>query len=140
MNGIDDDIKDFSSSVKNEDDEDRNYLSINQSVKSQDENSLDRELEGKLQEMEFLQREISDLCKEGDKLDQFIHKIKSNFEKLHEDQNFKDFGYVTFDDIKALTSGDEINLIAVKALPGTSVEIPDPEQIHKIYLQTCEVT
>ena len=93
----------------------------------------------KISEIKNLQKEIEDLTKEEEKLDLWINQIKTNFEKLNEDKNFKDYGYVTFDDIKAITLNEDINLIAVKACQGTSVEIPDPEQIHRIFLQTYEV-
>lgn len=65
--------------------------------------------------------------------------IKNNFEKLTDDKNFSENGYVTFDDIKALTAGEDINLIAIKAPAGTSLEIPDPEQIHNLYLDYLQV-
>ena len=95
--------------------------------------------EASISEIEILQKEIEDLYTEEHKLDGWINEIKTNFEKLNEDKSFKDYGYVTFEDLKALTLGEDINLIAVKATQGTSVEIPDPEQIHRIYLQSYEV-
>jgi hypothetical protein len=93
----------------------------------------------KICEIEILKKEIDELQKEEDKLDSWINQIKSNFEKLNDDKTFKEYGYVSFDDIKALTIGEDVNLIAVRASPGTSVEIPDPEHIHKIFQQTHEV-
>jgi transcription factor E2F3 len=76
---------------------------------------------------------------EEQNLDAWINDIKCGFEKLTEDNDFKEYGYVTFEDIKSLTNGEDINLIAIKAPPGTSLEIPEPDQIHNIYLQTLEV-
>jgi transcription factor E2F3 len=85
------------------------------------------------------ENEFNELSAEEKKLDSWIDLVKSDFEKLTEDKTFKDFGYVTFDDIKSLTVGEDINLIAIKAPAGTSLEIPDPEQIQNIYKQTLEV-
>ena len=84
-------------------------------------------------------QEIEKLEKEEENLDYWIESMKSNFEKLTEDADFKQYGYVTFDDIKSLTNGENINLIAIKAPPGTSLDIPDPDMIHNIYLKTKEV-
>ncbi len=88
-----------------------------------------------------MKKEIKELKYEDDKLDKMIDKIKTSFENLNEDKNFKEYGYVTFDDIKSLTTNhnSNVNLIAIKAPSGTSVEIPDPEHIEKIYFQTYEV-
>ena len=102
-------------------------------------NELSNEDKMKICEIEILKKEIDELQKEEEKIDSWINQIKSNFEKLNDDKNFKEYGYVSFDDIKALTIGEDVNLIAVRASPGTSVEIPDPEHIHKIFLQTYEV-
>ena len=73
------------------------------------------------------------------KLDQSLLDAKKIFDNVTENQTFKDYGYVTFDDIKSLSNGNDINLIAVKAPSGTSLEIPDPDQISKIYNETKKV-
>lgn len=94
-----------------------------------------------IEEIGNLKKEIKELKYEDEKLDKLIDKIKTSFENLNEDKNFKEYGYVTFEDIKSLTKNqnNNVNLIAIKAPSGTSVEIPDPEHIEKIYLQTYEV-
>jgi transcription factor E2F3 len=83
--------------------------------------------------------ELERLDKEEESLNIWINSLKTNFEKLTEDSDFKQYGYVTFEDIKSLTSGQDINLIAIKAPTGTSVDIPDPDNIYKLYQQTKEV-
>jgi hypothetical protein len=90
-------------------------------------------------EREVIEKELNELNMEENNLDSWITNIKNSFEKLTEDRSFKEYGYVTFDDIKALTVGEDINLIAIKAPAGTSLEIPDPDQIQSIYMQTLEV-
>jgi transcription factor E2F3 len=82
---------------------------------------------------------LEELNKEGQELDRWIDGIKTKFEKLTEENDFKEYGYVTFEDIKSLTNGEDINLIAIKAPAGTSLEIPDPEQIKNLYEQTKQV-
>ncbi len=91
-------------------------------------------------EQENLEKELEDLGEEEKKIDAWVDNIKSQFEKLTENNDFKEYGYVTFDDVKALTLGEDINLIAIKAPTGTSLEIPDPDQIKSIYNQTFEVS
>ena len=91
-------------------------------------------------EKEIIEKELNELAMEESHLDGWIASIKNSFEKLTDDRSFKEYGYVTFDDIKALTVGEDINLIAIKAPAGTSLEIPDPDQIQSIYMQTLEVT
>jgi transcription factor E2F3 len=91
------------------------------------------------QEREWMIQELEKLDNEEDYLNKCIDQFKSKFEVLTEDPSFKQYGYVTFEDIKSLTNGEDINLIAIKAPTGTSLEIPDPEQINTLYLQTKEV-
>lgn len=89
--------------------------------------------------MENLKNELEKLNEEDNQLNNMINTLKSHFEKFSEENDFKKYGYVTFDDIKSLTEGEDVNLIAIKAPVGTSLEIPDPDQIHSIYTQTREV-
>ena len=114
--------EDLNSSVNNEDSDD-------------DNGDSDMEYEEKIK----LEKEFNELLEEDKKLDQYIELVKSQFEKLTEDTSFKEYGYVTFEDIKNLTIGEDINLIAIKAPAGTSLEIPDPDHIHNIYIETLEV-
>lgn len=100
----------------------------------------DEEEDDCMDDSETLKKEIENLSREEEDIDIWINDMKTVFENLTKDENFKNYGYVTFDDIKSLTNGEDINLIAIKAPAGTSLEIPDPNQIHSIYLQTLEVT
>jgi transcription factor E2F3 len=104
-----------------------------------EDNSSDSIIEESESELEKLNNDLTNLKQEERTLDVWINAMKADFEKLAEDNSFKEYGYVTFEDIKQLTNGEDINLIAIKAPPGTSLEIPDPEQIHSIYKQTLEV-
>jgi transcription factor E2F3 len=83
--------------------------------------------------------ELDKIERDENQLDIWIESMKTKFEKLIEDSDFKQNGYVTFEDIKSLTNNENINLIAIKAPPGTSLDIPDPEMIHEIYFRTKEV-
>ncbi len=91
------------------------------------------------EESEMLRNQMDEVTEREKQLDDMINEIKTSFEKLSEDPDFERYGYVTFDDIKELTVKENINLIAIKAPQGTSVEIPDPDHINKVYKQTYEV-
>jgi transcription factor E2F3 len=90
-------------------------------------------------EKDLIIQDINKLEKEEEQLDTWIETMKTNFEKLTDDSEFKNYGYVTFEDIKSLTYSENMNLIAIKAPPGTSLDIPDPDMIHDIYIRTKEV-
>jgi len=90
-------------------------------------------------EYETLLLDAEKLKNEEENLETMVDSIKNSFEKLTDDKSFNEYGYVTFEDIKALTAGEDKNLIAIKAPAGTSLEIPDPEQIHNLYLEYLQV-
>jgi hypothetical protein len=73
-----------------------------------------------------------------ERLDACLEYTKKQFDIVSEDQNFKEFGYVTYDDIKSITK-ENVNLIAVKAPSGTSLEQPDPDHITRIYDEVQKV-
>ena len=84
--------------------------------------------------------------KEEEMLDYWINQMQENLTQMTKDPSYADYAYVTFDDIKSLsnlTENENETLIAVRAPPGTSLEVPDPESLPKdekekyqIYLQS----
>ncbi len=87
-------------------------------------------------EIEKLERELDTLRNEEKHLQTWIYDLKSHHEDLNNDQKFKDYCYLTYDDIKLLTRGEDINLIAIRAPNGTTLELPEPENVKRIYQQT----
>jgi hypothetical protein len=85
------------------------------------------------------EKQLQELKEENENLDKKINDTKDQFKELAESRDFKEYGYVTFEDIKSLTNGEDINLIAIKAPPGTSLEIPEPEHTKQIYNQAVKV-
>ena len=73
-------------------------------------------------------------------MDQWHKNLKVSLEKMTEDKDFKEHAYITFDDLKKLSTKEEMNYIAVKAQKGTVIEIPEPENVQKLYNQTIDVT
>lgn len=86
----------------------------------------------KKHELEYLK--IEDI-----KFDNMINDLKIEFETILCESDFKSYGYVTFNDLKLLTNEENINLLAIKAPLGTRLEVPDPEEINKIYEKTLKV-
>ncbi len=73
------------------------------------------------------------------RVNQALIEARRMFEHMTENDEFEKLGYVTFEDIKSLTNGSEVNLIAIKAPPNTSLEFPDPEQIDSIHNEVRKV-
>lgn len=90
-------------------------------------------------ETKRLNKELELIISQENKIDQCLLESKQYFDLASENQNFKEFGYVTYEDIKNLTNGEDVNLIAVKAPSGTSLDIPDPNHITKIYNEVQKV-
>ena len=85
-----------------------------------------------------IKNENNSLETEEMKLNNWINDLKTTNESIQEDSKFKEYGYLTYNDIRLLTQGGDMNLIAIRAPSGTSVEIPDPENVHKVYTETNE--
>lgn len=86
----------------------------------------------KLKELESLEKSENDL-------QEWHNNLKFSLEKMTEDEDFKENAYISFDDLKKLSSKEDVNFIAVKAQKGTMIEIPEPENVEKIYNQTLNV-
>lgn len=79
---------------------------------------------------------IKELEAQNKQLDASITKLKSKFVDISSNEEFSQYGYVTFDDLKLLTASEKINLLAIKAPKGTSLEIINPEETKNAYLKT----
>lgn len=91
-----------------------------------------KEILMKLKELESLEKTENDL-------EQWYHNSKLSLEKITEEKDFLENAYVTFDELKKLSSREDVNFLAVKAQKGTTIEIPEPENIEKLYNQTLNV-
>ena len=85
-----------------------------------------------------MNKELISLLNEEKNLDKWVQELKTSYENIQEDPKFKEFGYLTYNDIRLLTQGEDINLIAIRAPAGTSIDIPDPENVHKVFIETNE--
>lgn len=79
---------------------------------------------------------IKELEAQNKQLDASISKLKKKFVAISSNEEFSQYGYVTFDDLKILTTTEKINILGIKAPKGTSLEIINPEETKKAYLKT----
>ncbi|XP_019057791.1 PREDICTED: transcription factor E2FB-like [Tarenaya hassleriana] len=75
-----------------------------------------------------LQEETQNLTAEETKLDEQIREMQEKISSLSEDENNKKLLFVTKEDINSIPSFQNETLIAVSALPGTMLEVPDPDE------------
>ncbi len=88
--------------------------------------------------MSKMSTEMNSLINEEKSLDKWIQDIKNSYEILQEDPKYKKYGYLTYNDIRLLTEGDDMNIIAIRAPSGTSIDIPDPENVDRVFTETNE--
>ncbi|KAG7379945.1 e2f transcription factor [Phytophthora pseudosyringae] len=85
------------------------------------------------QGMDHLRQSISDLRQEELKYDQHIKMVSQNIRRLYEEDafdkgSFENFCYVTHDDMRRQESFADQSVMAIKAPPGTTLEVPDPDE------------
>ncbi|RLN96421.1 hypothetical protein BBJ28_00002956 [Nothophytophthora sp. Chile5] len=85
------------------------------------------------QGMDHLQQSISDLRQDEMKYDQQIKMVSQNIRRLYEEEafdkgSFENFCYVTHDDMRQQERFADQSVMAIKAPPGTTLEVPDPDE------------
>ena len=63
-------------------------------------------------------------------LDFWTNQIQESLKQLTKDPSYTEYAYVTYDDIKNLpnlTDCQNETLLAIRAPPGTNLEVPDPD-------------
>ncbi len=68
-------------------------------------------------------------------LDAEIEKIKEEFNSISQEEDFNQYGYITFTDLNDLSNNEKYDLLAIKAPKGTSIDIIDPNEAKKSYLK-----
>ncbi|CAH0520462.1 unnamed protein product [Peronospora belbahrii] len=85
------------------------------------------------QAMDFLRQSISDLRQAEFKYDQHIKMVSQNIQRLYEEEAFDkgsldNLCYITHDDMRRQESFADQSVMAIKAPPGTTLEVPDPDE------------
>jgi transcription factor E2F3 len=78
--------------------------------------------------MEKMKHELADLEKQELLVDDYIRRMQDMVKDLSEAPENKELAFVTYDDIRSLPNFAGDTLIAIKAPPGTTLEVPDPDQ------------
>ncbi|KAM0024707.1 putative transcription factor E2F-DP family [Helianthus debilis subsp. tardiflorus] len=91
---------------------------------------LDASKSGELKDdVASLQAEVQTLSMEEHKLDESIRKMQERMRDMSEDNSNQKWLFVTEDDIKGLPCFQNETLIAIKAPHGTTLEVPDPDEV-----------
>ncbi|KAK1287729.1 Transcription factor E2FA [Acorus calamus] len=76
-----------------------------------------------------LQADVEQLSLEEHAFDSQISEMRDRLREFSEDENNQKWLYVTEDDIKGLPCFENETLIAIKAPHGTTLEVPDPDEV-----------
>jgi hypothetical protein len=77
-----------------------------------------------------LNEELLDMQREENWLDDMITTVNNQLHEMANDELYEQFAYVTYDDIKKLnniTEYKDSTLLAIRAPPGTKLEIPEAQ-------------
>ena len=87
------------------------------------------------QDINNKKNEFLKLEKVNKSLDTEIEKIKDEFNLISQEEDFNQYGYITFTDLNDLSNNEKYDLLAIKAPKGTSIDIIDPNEAKKSYLK-----
>lgn len=79
-------------------------------------------------EISALQADLEHLSNEEQKLDTEIASLRSKLQELASGEQCSSYAYVTHNDIKNIPELRGDTLIAIKAPPGTELEVPNPDE------------
>lgn len=87
---------------------------------------VEREKEkDKEKEIERLNLELEEYQREEQWLDTMISTVNNQLHEMANDELYEQFAYVTYDDIKNINEDKDNTLLAIRAPPGTKLEIPE---------------
>lgn len=82
-----------------------------------------------------LKKEYQTLKEEDQKLEEWIMQMKEKLNSLAEDENYKKYAYVTYDDIKKLTSSNnqQDTLLAIRAPANSEISVLDKTHVERLH-------
>ena len=80
-----------------------------------------------------LKKEFDDLKSKNKELDDILEKYREEFKLISEKNEFKIYGYITFDDIIELSKDEKVHFMLIKAPKGTLINVIDDEEARKAY-------
>lgn len=84
-------------------------------------------------DMEQLLQNIAELMQEEATYEQHINAVTQNIRRLYDEEafdkgSFENLSYITHEDMRSLASFRDQSVMAIKAPPGTTLEVPDPDE------------
>ena len=80
-----------------------------------------------------LKKEFDELKSKNNELDDLINRYREEFKLISEKNEFKIYGYITFDDIIELSKNENVHFMLIKAPKGTLINVIDDEEARKAY-------
>ena len=80
-----------------------------------------------------LKKEFDELKSKNNELDDLINRYREEFKLISEKNEFKIYGYITFDDIIELSRNENVHFMLIKAPKGTLINVIDDEESRKAY-------
>ena len=80
-----------------------------------------------------LKKEFDELKSKNNELDDLINRYREEFKLISEKNEFKIYGYITFDDIIELSKDEKVHFMLIKAPKGTLINVIDDEEARKAY-------
>jgi hypothetical protein len=81
------------------------------------------------QDLDKLEQEIQVLEEEERLVDAHIARMADMLKELSENEQSRQFAYLTYDDIRTLPEFRDQTVIGIKAPAGTTLTVPDPEEV-----------
>jgi chaperonin cofactor prefoldin len=81
-------------------------------------------------ELEVLEQEVRSLEEEERLIDEHISRMTDMLKELSENEQSKQFAYLTYDDIRSLPEFRDQTVIGIKAPAGTTLTVPDPDEVR----------
>lgn len=83
-----------------------------------------------LSESAALTRELESLRQEEDNVEYWIQQLQDSMSQLTKDPQYAESAYFTFEDLRSLKTDAPLEtLLAIRAPPGTTLEVQDPDQV-----------
>ena len=80
-----------------------------------------------------LKKEFDELKSKNKELDDLLDKYREEFKLISEKNEFKIYGYTTFNDIIELSKNEKVHFMLIKAPKGTLINVIDDEEARKAY-------
>ena len=88
-----------------------------------------------VQRLQRLRDEVHRLKREESLLDRNYHLAQNLFKTMSEDEYNQKLAYLTHTDIRNIPEFGEETLLAVKAPYGSTLEVPDPDEVTHTHTQ-----